>query len=258
MNAIVAPGCAPAEPAVAPPNAFQRVEDLSIRARCVAFAEDLFRPDYRSSAETHAGSADCWPERRPMEFLRRRMAILVADIAGYSRLIEMDDVGTVVRLRCLWGELVAPAAAFFHAALIRHWADSVLLAFADTVDAIGCALTLQSVLFLLNEGLPEDQRIRLRIGLSVGEILLVDEEVHGISVNIAARLQSLAGAGEVYLCEHAVNDVRHLLALVFEPIGACRLHNISTPVRTFRVAIEVIAGIARQRRLPAVDDLPAC
>jgi adenylate cyclase len=117
---------------------------------------------------------------------------------------------------------------------------------------------LQSVLLLLNEDAPEGQRMRLRIGLSVGEVLLVDDEIHGMGVNIAARLEGLAGAGEIYLCERAVNDVRHVLPLVLEPIGARQLHNISTPVRTFRIAVEVIAGIARQYMLPAGGDLAGC
>jgi adenylate cyclase len=186
------------------------------------------------------------------------MAILVGDIAGYSRLIEVDDVGTVARLRLLRHALLDPTAALFNADLIRHTADAILLAFEHTVDAIGCAITLQSVLYLLNKDAPEEQGIRLRIGLSVGEVLFVDEEIHGICVNIAARLEALAGAGEIYLCERAVNDVRHVLPLVFEPIGARRLHNISTPVRTFRITVEVIAGIAHQRMLLAVDDLPVC
>jgi adenylate cyclase len=186
------------------------------------------------------------------------MAILIGDVAGYSRLIEIDDVGTVARLWLLRHGLLDPAAALFNAALIRHTADALLVAFDNTVDAIGCAITLQSVLLLLNEDAPEGQGMRLRIGLSVGEVLLVDDEIHGMGVNIAARLEGLAGAGEIYLCERAANDIRHVLPLVLEPIGARQLHNISTPVRTFRIAVEVIAGIARQHMLPAGGDLAGC
>ena len=125
------------------------------------------------------------------------------------------------------------------------------------MDAVGCAITLQSVLYLLHDDAPEGQGIRLRMGLSVGEVLLVDNDIHGTGVNIAARLEGLARPGEICLCERAVNDVRHMLPLVFEPIGARRLRNISTPIPTFRVTVEMVAAVARQGMLPAADHLPA-
>jgi adenylate cyclase len=255
MNTVVASDCAAAEPMIALWNGFRRFERLAISAR-LAIAGDAFQPDYLPSVEIAATSADDRQHWRPTEILRRRMGILIADIAGYSRLIEADDVGTVARLRWLRREIVDPAAALFHAALTRHTADAILLAFADPMDAIGCAITLQSVLFLLNEGLPDGQTIRLRVGLSVGEVLLVDGDVHGTSVNIAARLEGLADPGEIYLCERAYAQVRHTLPRLLEPAGERWLHNISTPVRTFRVAVGVVASIARQGALPAAADFP--
>jgi class 3 adenylate cyclase len=201
---------------------------------------------------------ETWREARPIEIPRRQMAILAGDVVGYSRLIETDDVGTVARLLFLRRELVDPTAAVFRAALIRHTADAILLAFEDPVAALSCALTLQGVLFLLNEDLPQRRRIRMRMGLSVGQVLVVDGDVHGTGVNIAARLEALASAGEIYLCERAVEHVRHGLPVLFEPMGERRLHNISNPVRTYRVALDPIGPMVRQHAWPAATQSPIC
>jgi class 3 adenylate cyclase len=233
-------------------NGFQLFDRVVARLRRFAVAQNALRQGYLPIPDLGTERANR-QEERPIDMPRRRMAILIGDVAGYSRLIEIDDVDTVARLRFLRRELLDPTAALFHAAMITHTADRVLLAFDDPVDAIGCAITLQGILFILNEGAPE-QGIRFRMGLSVGEVLLVDDEIHGMGVNIAARLEALAGAGEIYLCERAVNDVRHVLPPVFEPLGARRLHNISTPVRTFRVAGEVIAGIAHPNSAPGIAE----
>jgi adenylate cyclase len=223
-------------------NGFRLFDQVVPCLRRFAVAQDALWRDCGPIRDLAAERADRH-EERPIEMSRRRMAILVGDIAGYSRLIEIDDVGTVARLRFLRRELFDPTATLFHAAIVRHTADTTLLAFDNPVDAIGCAITLQSVLFLLNEDAPKEG-IRLRMGLSVGEVLLMDDEIHGMGVNVAARLEALAGAGEIYLCERAVSDVRHVLPPVFKPVGIHRLHNISTPIRTFRITVDVVAGIA--------------
>jgi adenylate cyclase len=224
----------------------------------VANAQTALRPDYRSILDSDIERPEPWSVGRPVDMQRRQLAILAGDVVGYSRMIENDDVGTVARLRFLRRALLDPTAALFHAALIRHTADAILFAFEKPADALGCAITLQSAMFLLNEHKPEGRRIRLRVGLSVGDVLLVDDDVHGTGVNIAARLEALAGAGEIYLCERAVEHVRHVLPIAPEPIGERRLHNISRPVRIFRVAGAVIASIAHQRALPAGNEFPVC
>ena len=226
-------------------------------SRAITAQKGLPRGD-QPTTSVETAFVDTWHEGRPIEIPRRQMAILAGDVAGYSRLIESDDVGTVARLLFLRRELVDPTAILFHAALIRHTADAILLAFEDPVAALNCAITLQSVLFLLNENVPQGRSIRMRMGLSVGQVLLVDNDVHGTGVNIAARLEALAGAGEIYLCQRAVDHVRHALPLAFEPIGERWLHNISTPVSTFRIALAVIGRIARQHALPVANGFPAC
>jgi class 3 adenylate cyclase len=231
-------------------NGFGQLDQVVSCLKRFASAQNALLHGRFPFAELGAERAD-WLDERPIEMARRRMAILIGDVTGYSRLIEIDDVGTVARLRFLRRELFDPTATLFHAVMIRHTADTTLLAFDNPMDAVGCAIMLQSVLFLLNEDKAE-QGIRFRMGLSIGEVLLVDDEMHGMGVNIAARLEALAGPGEIYLCERVVNDIQHLLPPVFESLGACRLHNISTPIQTFRVGLEVIADIARPTRGPGI------
>jgi class 3 adenylate cyclase len=257
MDTIVSSGSNTGLPMVPSWRELRPLDHLALGANRAATAQKGLPRGDRPVASVETAFVDTWHEGRPIEIARRQMAILAGDVAGYSRLIETDDVGTVARLLFLRRELVDPTAILFNAALIRHTADAILLAFDDTVDAIGCAITLQSVLYRVNEDAPENQGIRFRMGLSVGEILLIDNDIHGTGVNIAARLEALAGAGEIYLCERAVAEVRHVLPLAFESVGARRLHNISTRVRTFRIAAEAIAGIARQRMFPTANDLPA-
>jgi class 3 adenylate cyclase len=258
MDKIVSSGSTAGVPMVPSWHEFRPLDHLALCASRVATAQNALRRGGRPIADGGTELADTWHEGRPIEICRRQMAILAGDVAGYSRLIESDDVGTVARLRFLRRRLFDPMAALFDAALIRHTADAILLAFEDPADALGCAIALQSVMLLLNNDAPEGRSIRLRIGLSVGEVLFIDNDVHGMGVNIAARLEALAGAGEIYLCERALERVRHVLPLVFEPVGERRLHNISTPVRTFRVALDVIGRIARQHPLPVANEFPAC
>lgn len=259
MNTCVTVDCAIPGPTVAFWNGSQTFEHLTTDARRLTFTEYLFQPEGGPGRNVESGLAESRHDVRPTEIVRQRMAVLIADVVGYSRLIEADDAGTVARLRRLRRELVDPTAARFRAALVRHTADAILLAFTDPMQAIGCALTLQSGLFALSERMPETQSLRLRVGLSLGEVLLVDGDVHGTSVNIAARLEALAEPGEIYLCERAYDRVREALPPLFEPVGERWLRNISAPVLAFRVAVESIAGIARGRILPAsAQDSPAC
>jgi adenylate cyclase len=256
MNTIASSDIAAGVPMVPSWHELLPLDRLALPASRAATAHHALPFGVRPIANAETILVDCWREGRPIEIPRRQMAILAGDVVGYSRLIETDDVGTVARLLFLRRELVDPTAAAFRAALVRHTADAILLAFEDPLAALRCALALQSVLLLLNEDLPQRRCIRMRMGLSVGQVLVVDGDVHGTGVNIAARLEALASAGEIYLCERAVEHVRHGLPVIFEPMGEHRLHNISNPVRTYRVALD--GPMARQHALPAATQSPIC
>jgi class 3 adenylate cyclase len=258
MDTIVSSGSTTRLPMVPSWRELRPLDHPALGANRAATAQNGSPRGDRPVTSVETAFVDTWHEGRPIEIPRRQMAILAGDVAGYSRLIETDDVGTVARLLFLRRELVDPTAILFNAALIRHTADAILLAFADPVAALNCAVTLQSVLFLLNENVPHGRSIRMRMGLSVGQVLLVDNDIHGTGVNIAARLEALAGPGEIYLCERAVEQVWHELPFVLEPLGERRLHNISTPVSTFRAALDAIARIAHARELQIVSGFPAC
>src|SRR6516162_7434756 len=124
----------------------------------------------------------------PARVARRLAAILAADVAGYSRLIEADEEGTLSRLKALRAELIDPKIAFHHGRIVKSTGDGLLGEFVSVIDALRCATEIQVALAEGNAALPPDRRIELRIGINVGDIF-------GDGVNVAARLESLAEPG---------------------------------------------------------------
>jgi class 3 adenylate cyclase len=169
---------------------------------------------------------------------RHLMAVLVSDVVGYSRLIELDDIGTVDRYRTLRRQSIEPIAARCGAAMIRHAGDSVLIAFACPVSAIECAIAIQRAVRGFELDVPSDHRIHLRIGISMDRVLIVDNDLHGKGVNVAARLEALASPGEIYVSEAVLAPARDRLLCAVEPLGEKRLKNIAQPVRVYRIPLE--------------------
>jgi class 3 adenylate cyclase len=173
--------------------------------------------------------------------IRRQFAAIVAsDVAGYSRLIELDDLGTVLRLRALRRLLIEPAAVTYHASFMRYVGDAFLMAFPEPVDAVQCAVSVQRGLSMLEGEMPEDRRIRLRIGVNIDVVLLVDGDLHGSGVNVAARLETLAEPGDVYISEAVFHHTRNVLPLAYEALGQRKLKNIAEPVSIYRIARDEI------------------
>src|SRR5881397_275270 len=123
---------------------------------------------------------------------RRLSAILAADVAGYSRLTEVDEAGTFARLRAHRKEMFEPEIARHHGRIFKLMGDGLLAEFGSAVDAMECAAVLQREMARRNEGLANDRRIDVRIGVHVGDVIIEDEDRHGDAVNVAARLQQLA------------------------------------------------------------------
>lgn len=167
---------------------------------------------------------------------RRLAAVLAADVAGYGRLIELDDVGTVLRLRTLRQYLIEPMAASGGALTVRYAGDGILMAFAEPADAAACAAAIQRGLHFLEAGVPEERRIRLRIGISFGPVLLLDDDLYGIGVNLAARLEALAEPGTIYLCDAVFEQAQDTIGACCEPLGERWLKNMAAPVRVYRIA----------------------
>ena len=123
---------------------------------------------------------------------RRLAAILAGDVVGYSRLMGVDEVGTLRALKAIRRELADPAIAAHHGRVVKTTGDGILIEFASVVDAVACAVAIQSGMVARNEGVPEDKRIVFRIGINIGDIIIDEADIHGDGVNVAARLEGLA------------------------------------------------------------------
>jgi len=170
-----------------------------------------------------------------MSQTRRLAAILAADVAGYSRLIEADEEGTLARLRVLRAEILDPKIAEHRGRLVKTAGDGLLVEFASVVDALRCAAEMQAATAESNAGAPADRRIEFRIGINMGDIVVEDGDIFGDGVNVAARLEGLAQPGGICVSARVQEDAAGRLDLVFEDIGNQALKNILRPVRVYRV-----------------------
>jgi adenylate cyclase len=171
-------------------------------------------------------------QEQPGRVGRRLAAIVAADVAGYSRLMGLDEVGTARSLR--EHRKVTDALVAKHGGrLVKTTGDGVLLEFPSVVDAVDCAVAVQAVMDQLNEGVPVDRRMLFRIGINLGDILIEGDDILGDGVNIAARLEGIAEPGGVCISSSAYDHVRGRVAVEFTDLGEQRLKNIDRPVRVY-------------------------
>src|SRR6201993_5357037 len=130
-----------------------------------------------------------------MTATRRLAAILAADVAGYSRLMGVDEEGTLERLKALRRELLDPKIAEHNGRIVKTTGDGVLVEFASVVDAVRCAVEVQQAMPERNPGVAADSRIELRIGINLGDVIVETDDLYGDGVNVAARIEALADAG---------------------------------------------------------------
>jgi adenylate cyclase len=160
---------------------------------------------------------------------RRLVAILAADVAGYSRLMGRDEEGTLAALKACRRELIDPSLAEHRGRIFKTMGDGVLVEFASAVDAVRCAMEIQRAMVEHNTDMPEDRRIEFRIGINVGDIIIDEGDIYGDGVNIAARVEALATPGAVCLSENAYQQVKGKLALDISDMGERHLKNIAQP-----------------------------
>src|SRR5438045_1860257 len=171
-------------------------------------------------------------QQQPGRVGRRLAAILAADVAGYSRLMGLDGVGTARTLRerrAVTDSLVAKHGG----RLVKTTGDGVLLEFPSVVDAVECAVAVQAVMDQRNEGIPVDRRMLFRIGINLGDILIEGEDILGDGVNVAARLEGIAEPGGICISSSAYDQVRGKVEVEFADLGEQRLKNIDRPVRVY-------------------------
>ena len=169
---------------------------------------------------------------------RKLAAILAADVVGYSTLMERDEGGTFERLKAGRKELFEPEIALHHGRIFKLMGDGLLAEFSSVVDAVECAVSLQRGLAERNANVPEDQRIQVRIGINLGEVIVDGDDRYGDGVNIAARLEQLADPGGIWVSAKVAREVEKKLAFGFEAMGEQKVKNIAEPVQAFRVKLD--------------------
>ena len=165
-------------------------------------------------------------------------AVLAADMAGYSRLMEIDELGTLARLRTHRIELIDPAIAKNHGHIIKTTGDGMLVEFQSVADAVRCAVEIQERMARRNADVVEGRQIQFRIGINLGDIIFQDDDIFGDGVNIAARLEQLAEIGGICVTTAVYDQVADRLDVTFEDLGEKTLKNISRAVRVFRVVLD--------------------
>jgi len=167
---------------------------------------------------------------------RRIAAILAADVAGYSRLVGADEVGTLARLKTHRRDLVDPKIDEHRGRIVNTTGDGLLVEFASAVDAVRCAVAVQRSMAVEADKPPEGQ-IQFRVGINVGDVLADGDDILGDSVNIAARLEGIAEPGGICLSAAAYEQVRGKIELAVTDMGEQDLKNIARPLRTYRVVL---------------------
>jgi adenylate cyclase len=166
---------------------------------------------------------------------RRLAAIMAADVVGYSRLMGIDESGTLATLTSHLKHLIQPCVAEHGGRVIKTMGDGLLAEFPSVVDAVQCAVTFQEGMVERNAKTPIDQRIEFRIGINLGDVIVQDDDVFGDGVNVAARLEGLAEPGGICVSDMVHQGVRSKLEMTFDDLGLQRVKNIGDPIRVFQV-----------------------
>jgi len=192
-----------------------------------------------------------------MASTRRLAAILAADVAGYSRLMGADEEGTHERFRAHLRELVDPKIEQHRGRIVKNTGDGVLAEFPSVVDAVRCAVEVQRGMMDREPDVPEVHRIRFRIGINLGDVIVENGDIFGDGVNIAARLEALAEPGDICVSRMVRDNVRDKLDYAFEDLGEQQVKNIARPVRVYRVRNPAVpdeeAAPAAAQPLPLPD-----
>lgn len=198
-------------------------------------------------------AADALPLDQSANVERKLAAILAADVVGYSRLMGLDEEGTLEQLKEHRRVLFDPKIIEHRGRIVKTTGDGLLVEFASVVDAVRCAVEVQRGMAERNAEVDSDRRLDFRIGINVGDVIIDGDDIYGDGVNVAARLESLAEPGGIYVSRVVRDQVRDKLDFGFEDMGAQSVKNIARPVRVHRVQIvglpqSATPAAARSRR----------
>ena len=168
--------------------------------------------------------------RANRNWARRLLAVVYADVVGYSRLFRLDDAETVSRLRDMHRRLTAPAVRRHGGRLVQTAGDSMLITFNSITGAVQCATNIQYELAIENERWPQDRKMQLRVGVDLGDVIAEGRDFHGDGVIVAVRLQEICPPGGVCISRAVYDRGGNRLGLPFEALGPLTLKNIGQPV----------------------------
>ena len=178
-----------------------------------------------------------------MASMRRLAAILAADVAGYSRLMGEDEEGTHERLKAHLSELVEPKIKDHRGRIVKNTGDGFLTEFPSVVDAVRCAVEIQRAMVDREPEVSDEQRIRFRIGINLGDVIAEPDDIYGDGVNVAARLEALAEPGGICISRVVRDQMRDKLPYPFEDKGEQSVKNIARPVRVYALRPEAVADL---------------
>ncbi len=185
---------------------------------------------------------------------RRLAAILAADMVGYSRLMEADERGTIARQKALRTELIDPRITEWHGRIVKTTGDGMLVEYASVVDAVECAVAIQRAMAAREADVPESNRMRYRVGINLGDIVIDMDDIFGEGVNVAARLEASAEPGGICISDVVFQSIEGKLDLAFDDLGAQTFKNITKPVHVWRWRITSRAAEGTPKKTPGEAD----
>jgi formylglycine-generating enzyme required for sulfatase activity/class 3 adenylate cyclase len=198
-----------------------------------------------SRSARNAGNSDASASRMPP---RRLAAIVAGDIAGYSRLMELDEEGTHVRVKRIQRDLIDPSITEHYGRLVKTTGDGFIAMFDSPLEAVRCAIVIQQNMSGRNTSLPRDHWIEYRIGVNLGDVIIEEDDIYGDGVNVASRLEGIAEPGSVYISGGIYEQIKNKLVCGYESLGDRKVKNITDPVRVYRVLPDPSAFKTRKRR----------
>jgi len=176
---------------------------------------------------------------------RQLAAVVAADIAGYSRLMGADEEGTLARLKACRQELIEPGIAGHRGRIVKTTGDGLLAEFPSPVEAVRWAVEMQQGMIERNADVADERRIRFRIGINLGDVIVDDKDLYGDAVNLAARLENLADPGGICISRTVREQIRDRLALPFEDGGEQSVKNIARPIRVYALSADAVAALPK-------------
>src|SRR5262245_61029399 len=190
---------------------------------------------------------------------RRLAAILAADVVGFSRLMEADELGTLTALKSRRKDVLDPLVASHQGRIFKVTGDGVLVEFGSAVNALQCAVDLQHAMATANSDQADDRHIVLRIGINLGDVMIEGSDLYGDGVNIAARLEAIAEPGGILVSGTAYDHIKSKVKVSFDDRGAQPLKNIVEPVRVYHVVGTPLVSVASPKAAtekPSIAVLP--